>query len=1339
MDDPTLCRECGTALAPHSRVCEVCGKAVAAAGDFRIEASGLPPQPVRLKARTKNRMPVTIGSGAMFRFLGLVCVILLGLMIGSPAQAINPVFAQAAPTASRTPPFARTAPTTTTAPPVTRIAPTTTTTPQIGQMTVPGAMFRANPQHTGVYAGSAPRAANVLWKFETDDTIYSSPTVAGGIVYFGNGSGNFYALDAKTGGKKWTFKAGNAIESSAAVGEGVVYLGSWDGFLYALDAATGQPRWKFKTGGPITSSPVLTDGVVYFGSADAKLYAVDAATGQQKWTCLTGGEVDSSPAVVGSVVVVGSADQYVTGVNARNGQATWKFKTGGAVTSSPAVMGGVVYVGSQDKNLYALDLATGKEKWRFKTGGAVDSSPALDSGQGYGMNILEQGVVVFGSADKSVYALNAQTGQRIWQFMTDDAVSSSPAIASLGTVLVGSLDGQLYALSMASPRPSGLAQWKLALGSGIHSSPAVADGIAFVGSTDGYLYAVGGPGGDAIASEVVAEGQITPENGALVQAGVASVRIPPGAVMKQGQIKVESKSDGSLNVTLDPSQDLVDPAQVTLQMPPGVDLNDASRWPVAVLDPGTDGATVLFPEAIGAGSFTVLVPHFTNVKPILRTDARQQAPRDNIAVSQSLYDPQDMRVEIRLISPEENIAAGGEIEVRIRAKALTSDNNGYPEVGANGKLLDKWQRFEKLRAKIYSMGEGESRKWPLLLPRSADLTLVNGETKGYQRIQLNVLRGPYAIIMVMLETEDGQLLVRRHYGGAPTGINWGYYHCAEHPGTGWLNFRIKYLQDKTQVDYPDRDYTPKNPPEKDGPSRVLDTCEALTVAYQRLNGPTAFNTRAPNAILFPIDVTLWPWGDSQSSNQNPYAWLKLRTRGITTYERFKIEAAHELAHRFQNLYSIGYIDRWFHDASAEYLANWVFGTPNTAVSKFSIPGEASPTWLMAGLESSAPADNNGASAFVAFLVDQYGLNVFRAWTEGATGWGNFHSWVGYLDQQLKDKGGLSKAWERFATAYLIDHSIWGNWEGIDATEMWRSYDRIVLLTSEESKVLRSGKADLFKSLTIHAPCLSAGGTMVYYTGAPAVTIGWEVRSWTPDFGAFPRIGGRLWISSNVNEVDGKALTVRWDQTGVLPHVKGDFRLGQTLGALGNATKARWTYVLSDWESDKCRVGKPMFQVDVRAIPQVGGVNAEKDKLSWEASYFENAEGVGGKRLFDSYEVVQKQGNTFSVIQKLPAQTTSFSLGSAGVAGQGGDVCVRVRDTDGIVGPEGCAIVIQQPADCRKGPYMCWGVPLGSFRSDPRYKFCYDGAAYACSQCCEGLAFSPDRPACEEKCLFGPKQ
>jgi len=102
--------------------------------------------------------------------------------------------------------------------------------------------------------------------------------------------------------------------------------------------------------------------------------------------------------------------------NTPNGILNWKYTTKGIVNSS-ATHNGVVYVGSDDYNIYALDTNTGKKVWSYATGNAVWSSPTVANG-----------VVYVGSEDHNVYALDANTGVKAWSYTTGDAVHSSPTV-----------------------------------------------------------------------------------------------------------------------------------------------------------------------------------------------------------------------------------------------------------------------------------------------------------------------------------------------------------------------------------------------------------------------------------------------------------------------------------------------------------------------------------------------------------------------------------------------------------------------------------------------------------------------------------------------------------------------------------------------------------------------------------------------------------------------------------------------------------------------------------------------------------------------------------------------
>src|SRR5262245_21257653 len=109
--------------------------------------------------------------------------------------------------------------------------------------------FRFSPDHRGVNPFEtvlSPTTVGGLvlkWTFTASAGVYSSASVANGVVYTGSDDFNFYALDANTGALLWSFPTGDFVRSSAAVINGVVFVGSSDHHLYALNSATGALLW----------------------------------------------------------------------------------------------------------------------------------------------------------------------------------------------------------------------------------------------------------------------------------------------------------------------------------------------------------------------------------------------------------------------------------------------------------------------------------------------------------------------------------------------------------------------------------------------------------------------------------------------------------------------------------------------------------------------------------------------------------------------------------------------------------------------------------------------------------------------------------------------------------------------------------------------------------------------------------------------------------------------------------------------------------------------------------------------------------------------------------------
>jgi outer membrane protein assembly factor BamB len=226
-----------------------------------------------------------------------------------------------------------------------------------------------------------------------------------------------------------------------------------------------RPLW-------VPGSPPMVLGTSY----DGDLLALNAAepTGAVLWRFHPSGEMYGQPAYdpARGNIYFGDSQKELVALD-EHGFFQWVFHTGDNVASSPVVFNNLVIFGSEDRTIYALDALTGALKWKKSTSGAVVSSPALAGD-----------LVVIGSDDGTVYALSAADGKPAWTFSTGDAVEA-PMVASDGVVYVASRDANLYAVD----GKTGTQIWSAATGSALRTAPVLSADAVFVVNTDGAVLA----------------------------------------------------------------------------------------------------------------------------------------------------------------------------------------------------------------------------------------------------------------------------------------------------------------------------------------------------------------------------------------------------------------------------------------------------------------------------------------------------------------------------------------------------------------------------------------------------------------------------------------------------------------------------------------------------------------------------------------------------------------------------------------------------------------------------------------------------------------------------------
>lgn len=346
-------------------------------------------------------------------------------------------------------------------------------------------MYRGNPARTGAMAGSGPDGQPVeIWRFQAQGPTSRSPAVAAGVAYLQSGDGYVYALGAATGEERWRVDLGAGENTPAIVGD-TLYVNDGVGALVALDAATGAERWRFAESVAPFAAPVVVDDVLFTASENGQLLALDAASGEERWRYEAGTGIGRSAAVADGLLFLGTDDGALRAVDSATGEERWRFESGETTepARTPTVADGVVYV-NVGSTLYAFDAADGTERWRSTFDGARPVTAAGDA-------------LYCAGLDGVIYALDASNGDIRWTFDTgvENPIAAAPAYVD-DTVYAAGADGALYALDAET----GAERWGFPLDGMVDYGPSIANGMIYVSTDLGSLYAIGGSGVEQLAA-----------------------------------------------------------------------------------------------------------------------------------------------------------------------------------------------------------------------------------------------------------------------------------------------------------------------------------------------------------------------------------------------------------------------------------------------------------------------------------------------------------------------------------------------------------------------------------------------------------------------------------------------------------------------------------------------------------------------------------------------------------------------------------------------------------------------------------------------------------------------
>ncbi len=155
-------------------------------------------------------------------------------------------------------------------------------------------------------------------------------------------------------------------------------------------------------------SPVLQAGYVYAVNTKGEISKLNADNGKQEWRIAATEPISGGVGAGGGLVMVGTSRGNVLAYDV-SGKLLWTSHVSSEVLSAPRYFDGKVIVRSGDNQIFGLDAADGIRKWVY-----TRKVPALSLRSSAGI-VIDSGAVYAGFAGGKMIALNADSGQLLWE------------------------------------------------------------------------------------------------------------------------------------------------------------------------------------------------------------------------------------------------------------------------------------------------------------------------------------------------------------------------------------------------------------------------------------------------------------------------------------------------------------------------------------------------------------------------------------------------------------------------------------------------------------------------------------------------------------------------------------------------------------------------------------------------------------------------------------------------------------------------------------------------------------------------------------------------------------
>ncbi len=272
-----------------------------------------------------------------------------------------------------------------------------------------------------------------------------------------------------------------------------------------VDLLEKQEAWVNTLGVTVTSEPVLAEDVLYLASS-GRLYALRVRPKFQfGWVQPVEGNIEGRSCAGGKdrvFVATNARLLYAMDPTAAEGKRiAWKYDARERVSGPPGLSpdGSLVLVGTADRTLHAVDARTGELKWKRELPGEARVEP-----------VAAGGAVVVACDDGTMMAIRGPAaGDEVWRWKANGGFG--PMSVAEGMIYSAAADQALYAVDAATGKRS----WSRVMPVPVTGRVGRSLGGLYAAGRDGRLYVLDAATGDPLQGYPMGG----PAPGGLVAAG----------------------------------------------------------------------------------------------------------------------------------------------------------------------------------------------------------------------------------------------------------------------------------------------------------------------------------------------------------------------------------------------------------------------------------------------------------------------------------------------------------------------------------------------------------------------------------------------------------------------------------------------------------------------------------------------------------------------------------------------------------------------------------------------------------------------------------------------------